>query len=81
MRSRPAFRRRSPSSSAYDVVVLSDIGANSFLLTDETFLRSEQTTNRLVAAVRLRSRRGGGLVMVGGYMSFSGHRRPRALRG
>ncbi len=31
----------------YDVVLLSDIGSNSFLLTDETFLRSEATVNRL----------------------------------
>lgn len=55
----------------YDVVVVSDIGANSFLLTDETFLRSQLTVNRLQLLadyVEL----GGGLVMVGGYLSFSG---------
>jgi uncharacterized membrane protein len=55
----------------YDVVVVSDVGANSFLLTDETFLRSQLTINRLQLLadyVEL----GGGLVMVGGYMSFSG---------
>ena len=67
--------RRFPTSAAdlaaYDAIVLSDIGSNSFLLTDETFLRSEIGVNRLqliadyVAA-------GGGLVMVGGYMSFTG---------
>lgn len=55
----------------YDVVVLSDVGANSFLLCDETFLRSEQSVNRLeLLAEYVRS--GGGLVMVGGYMSFTG---------
>ena len=55
----------------FDVVVLSDIGSNSFLLCDETFLRSERTTNRLTVLAE-RIERGGGLVMVGGYMSFSG---------
>ena len=33
--------------SAFDVVVLSDIGANTLLLRDTTFMRSELTTNRL----------------------------------
>jgi uncharacterized membrane protein len=55
----------------HDVIVLSDVGANSFLLTDDVFVRSEASVNRL----RLMCdyvRRGGGLVMVGGYMSFAG---------
>lgn len=56
---------------AYDVVVLSDIGANSFLLCDETFLRSERTVNRLALLAEY-VEAGGGLVMVGGYMSFTG---------
>lgn len=55
----------------FDVVVLSDVGANTFLLTDDVFLRSEASVNRL-ALVCDYVRRGGGLVMVGGYMSFSG---------
>jgi len=55
----------------FDVVVLSDVGANSFLLTDDVFLRSEPGVNRL-ALVCDYVRDGGGLVMVGGYMSFSG---------
>ena len=55
----------------FDVVVLSDVGANSFLLTDETFLRSERTVNRL-ALLADYVEAGGGLVMIGGYMSFSG---------
>lgn len=55
----------------FDVVVLSDIGANSFLLTDNVFLRSEPGVNRL-GLVREFVRQGGGLVMIGGYMSFSG---------
>ena len=55
----------------HDVVVLSDIGANSFLLTDDVFLRSEASVNRLSLLCDF-VRRGGGLVMIGGYMSFSG---------
>jgi uncharacterized membrane protein len=55
----------------FDVVVLSDIGSNSFLLCDETFLRSERTVNRL-SLLSEYVEAGGGLLMVGGYMSFSG---------
>ena len=55
----------------YDTVILSDIGANSFLLSAATFTRSERESNRLsVLADYVRG--GGGLIMVGGYMSFSG---------
>jgi uncharacterized membrane protein len=56
---------------AYDAIVLSDIGANSFLLSDETFLRSEVSVNRLQLIADFVAD-GGGLVKVGGYMSFSG---------
>ncbi|MCW3063349.1 MAG: hypothetical protein JWN32_521 [Solirubrobacterales bacterium] len=55
----------------YDVVIISDVGANSFLLTDDTFLRSERTVNRLALLAEY-VEAGGGLVMVGGYLSFSG---------
>ena len=55
----------------YDVVVLSDIGSNSFLLCDETFLHSQRSINRLTLLADY-VRGGGGLLMVGGYMSFSG---------
>ncbi|MBS1860457.1 MAG: cytoplasmic protein [Actinobacteria bacterium] len=57
--------------AAYDAVILSDVGANSFLLTDDTFLRSTVTTNRL-AELAAYVEGGGGLVMVGGYLSFTG---------
>ena len=66
-----AFPRTREELDAFDVVVLSDIGSNSFLLCDETFLRSERTVNRL-ALLADWVRDGGGLVMVGGYMSFAG---------
>jgi uncharacterized membrane protein len=54
-----------------DVVVLSDVGANTFLLGRATFGRSEIVPNRLeVLATWVRA--GGALLMIGGYMSFSG---------
>jgi uncharacterized membrane protein len=65
------FPRDRDELTAYDAVILSDVGANSFLLTDETFLRSEVTTNRL-AELAAYVAAGGGLVMVGGYLSFTG---------
>ncbi|MCW0216441.1 MAG: glutamine amidotransferase [Pseudonocardia sp.] len=55
----------------FDVVVLSDIGSNSFLLPDETFLRSERSPNKLTVLGDYVGR-GGGLVMIGGYLSFTG---------
>lgn len=57
--------------SSYDVVLLSDIGANTFLLPAQTFIKGQKTTNRL-AVLRDWVRAGGGLGMVGGYMSFQG---------
>jgi uncharacterized membrane protein len=65
------FPRDREELSAYDAVILSDVGANSFLLTDETFLRSEVTTNRLLE-LGAYVEGGGGLLMVGGYLSFTG---------
>lgn len=55
----------------YEVVVISDIGSNSFLLTNETFLRSKISANRLELVADF-VRNGGGLVKIGGYMSFTG---------
>jgi uncharacterized membrane protein len=56
---------------AYDVVVLSDIGANSLLLSPATFERSLSAPNRLTL-LRDWVAAGGGLVMVGGYLTFQG---------
>jgi uncharacterized membrane protein len=56
---------------AFDVVVVSDVGSNTFLLCDETFLRSERAVNRLELLADY-VRAGGGLVMVGGYLTFTG---------
>lgn len=65
------FPKTAQEIDEYDVVVISDIGSNSFQLPDETFLRSEASPNRL-GVVAEYVRRGGGLVKVGGYMSFTG---------
>jgi uncharacterized membrane protein len=57
--------------AAYDAIVLSDIGANSLLLSPDTFERSTVAPNRL-AAVERYVHDGGGLLMIGGYLSFAG---------
>jgi uncharacterized membrane protein len=57
--------------AAYGAVILSDIGANSLLLAPATFERSAAAPNRL-ASVEQYVRDGGGLLMIGGYLSFAG---------
>ena len=56
---------------AFDVVILSDIGANSLLLPDRVAIRSESWPNRL-QLIRDFVNDGGGLLMVGGYLTFQG---------
>lgn len=65
------FPRSQEQLSEYDVVVLSDIGANSFLLPSETWLGGRKATNPL-AELATWTRGGGGLMMAGGYLSFQG---------
>lgn len=55
----------------YDVIIISDIGANSFLLADDTFARSQPTVNRL-NLLHDYVQEGGSLLMIGGYLSFQG---------
>jgi uncharacterized membrane protein len=55
----------------FDAIFLSDIGANSLLLPNATFVNSKPTPNRL-AAIRSYVERGGGLLMIGGYLTFQG---------
>ena len=52
-------------------MVLSDIGSNTLLLNPDTFFRFKSLPNRL-EALRDYVAAGGGLVMVGGYMTFQG---------
>ncbi len=56
---------------AWDVIILSDIGANSFLLPPAVWLRSETVPNRL-RLIKAWVEKGGGLLMCGGYFSFQG---------
>jgi uncharacterized membrane protein len=64
----------------FDVVVLSDIGANSILLPSAVFDRSERRPNRLTGLADWVAG-GGGLVMIGGYLSFTGIEAKAAYRG
>lgn len=55
----------------YDAILLSDIGSNTLLLNDDVFLRGKACTNRL-ELLKEYVNQGGGLCMIGGYMSFTG---------
>jgi len=64
-----------PTSAAdlkkYDALIISDVGANSFLLHPNTFMRSECTPNRF-EAIREYVEGGGAFGMMGGYLTFQG---------
>jgi uncharacterized membrane protein len=55
----------------YDVVCLSDLGANTLLLHPDTWAAGKSTPNRLKLLAEWVNE-GGGLVMCGGYYSYSG---------
>ncbi|MCL6568140.1 MAG: glutamine amidotransferase [Meiothermus silvanus] len=55
----------------YRVVILSDIGSNTLLLHPDTFSKSMRVADRCELIAEY-VRQGGGLIMIGGYMSFSG---------
>lgn len=55
----------------FDCVLLSDIGANTFLLHPDTVAKSIVMPNRL-HGIRDYVKSGGGLVMAGGWLSFQG---------
>ena len=55
----------------YDAIILSDIGADTFLLHPDTLSKSLRRPNTLKVMAEYISQ-GGGLLMVGGFMSFSG---------
>ena len=65
---------------AFDVVILSDIGTNTLLLPDRTAIRSEASPNRL-HLIRDFVLGGGGLLMVGGYLTFQGFQGKGNYRG
>lgn len=55
----------------YDSIVISDIGSNTFLLQNRTFYEMEKVPNAL-ELIRQYVENGGGLLMIGGYLSFMG---------
>lgn len=55
----------------YDCIILSDIGADTFLLHPKTWLHGKRTPNRL-KTIQKYVHGGGGLIMAGGYMSYQG---------
>lgn len=55
----------------YDMIVISDIGANTFLLSAKTFTQSIKMPNRL-ELIREYVKEGGALLMIGGYLTFQG---------
>lgn len=58
--------------SKYDAVVLSDIGANTLLLTDSVFSKGIVAPSNRLRVLADWVRGGGSLLMVGGYLSFQG---------
>jgi len=57
--------------SKYSCVILSDVGSNTLLLPSVTFSRSQEKPDRC-AVIRDYVLSGGSLLMVGGYLTFSG---------
>ncbi|WP_017471526.1 glutamine amidotransferase [Amphibacillus jilinensis] len=55
----------------YQVIIISDIGSNTFLLPNETFYNMKTRSNPLTL-IRDYVKQGGGLLMIGGYLSFTG---------
>jgi uncharacterized membrane protein len=55
----------------YSAIIISDIGADTFLLHPRTLLNGERTPNRL-CLIEEYVRDGGGLIMAGGYLSYQG---------
>ena len=55
----------------FDAVILSDIPADSFLLPHAVFVKGEKRPNRLRSLAKF-AEQGGGLMMIGGFMSFAG---------
>jgi len=65
------FPHSGDAINQFDVVILSDIGSNTLLLHPDVFAKSLVFPNRLELVADY-VRAGGGLLMVGGYLSFQG---------
>lgn len=65
------FPRTTAEMRRWDAIILSDIGANSFLLPPETWLSGQRAQNPLLNLCEY-TRLGGAVMMAGGYLSFQG---------
>lgn len=65
------FPRTREELNRYDVIILSDIGADSIQLAPEVFEQAHPSVDRL-ALLRDWVLAGGSLLMIGGYLSFAG---------
>lgn len=65
---------------AYRTLILSDIGANTILLHPDVWLHSKRIPNRL-KLIRSYVEAGGGLLKVGGYLSYQGINGTARFRG
>lgn len=66
-----SFPQSQAELDKYDVIVISDIGSNTFLLQNDTFYQSKIKPDALNMIKEYVSN-GGGLLMIGGYLSFMG---------
>ncbi|MDD3903462.1 MAG: glutamine amidotransferase [Sphaerochaeta sp.] len=66
-----AFPQTMEELQQYDVVILSDIGSNTLLLSHRVFVEGKTAPNRL-RLIQDWVASGGGFCMCGGYLSFSG---------
>jgi uncharacterized membrane protein len=55
----------------YAAIILSDVGSNTLLLPTATFSQGQRRPNRCIS-IRNYVLNGGALIMIGGYMSFTG---------
>lgn len=65
------FPKTKEELKEYDLVILSDIGSNTLLLSDNVFMKGEKENNKC-ELIRDFVLEGGAFIMVGGYMAFSG---------
>ena len=60
-----------PNLTDFDVILISDVGANTFLLGSSCFVDGQPGPNKLQELAEY-VHNGGGLGMIGGYLSFAG---------
>lgn len=66
-----SFPKTAEELASYDVVMISDCGANTFNLPMNTFIRLNKSANKL-KMLQDYVMNGGALVMIGGYLTFQG---------